>query len=353
MRVLFANPYASGASGVTTFVRSLVEQLRARGHDASPLEVSAERAPLGLRNAYMAMKTARGLIRARGTFDVLHAQQLHPQSLVAGLVARALGKSIVLTVHGRSPSPRGLRGILFRGMERACLRVPHRVVFVAKSLRDSVGSGTVIPNGIDANRIRGQLGDREALRREFGVPPSFVLVFLGRVTADKGFLVLLAALEVARASVSDGLSLVAIGPASEEVRSQLRKRAPTPGVFVFELGERSDATRLLSLGDVFVLPSFHEGLPFSVLEAMAAGLPVIAARVGDLPEVVRPGETGWLVDPGDVGQLAATIAEAAKDSYQLLRMGSRGASLIAESFSLGRAVEGYLDLYRALGARSS
>lgn len=350
---MFTNPYASGASGVTTFVRALLEELRLRGHTASLLEVSAGHAPVGLRNAYLIARTARKLLRVRGTFDVLHVQQLHLQALAGSIVAHVLGKPAVLTVHGRSPIPRGVRGLVFRAVERACLRVPDRVVFVAKALRDSFDTGTVIPNGIARERVRGDLGDREALREEFGLSTSFVLIFVGRVTADKGFLVLLAAMDQARSSVSAGLSLVAIGPASEEVRSHLQSRPPMPGVAVVGLGERTDAVRLLSLGDAFVLPSFHEGLPFSLLEAMAAGLPVIASRVGDIPEVVRPGETGWLVDPGDVQQLSAAITEAAADPGRLSRMGGRGASVVAESFSLERTVDRYLALYRTLGTEAA
>jgi glycosyltransferase involved in cell wall biosynthesis len=111
------------------------------------------------------------------------------------------------------------------------------------------------------------------------------------------------------------------------------------------LGYRPDARHLLPMFDVFVLPSLFEGLPIALLEAMDAGLPVIATRVGGTPEVVVNGETGLLVDPGDVPALAISLRSLLVDSHKREQMGDAGRRRVREEFTIDRMAKRYAELY--------
>lgn len=118
------------------------------------------------------------------------------------------------------------------------------------------------------------------------------------------------------------------------------------------VGERDDVPELLSSSSVFVLSSSSEALPVSVLEAMAAGLPVVATRVGGVPELVVDGETGFLVPPSDAAALAAALQRLLDDPELRARLGAAGRARAEEHFALDSFVEGHLDLYRrALAAK--
>lgn len=352
MRILFLSPYANQTTGVGRFVQSLSERLRSRRHEAVVVEPSAAEVPTGFGNSVLAWRSLRAIWQRRARSDVVHCQQLHLQSLVAGLFARGLGKGVVLTVHGRSPRPRGLRGLAFDLVERVCLRVPHRVIFVSESLRRVFGRGRVIPPGVPVADIRVQAASRQELRRELGLNGAFVLLFLGRVTVDKGFLTLLDALVSARNKIAVPLRLLAVGPVAEDVARDVSMRLESLEGSVALVGEREHPWRYLAAADAFVLPSFREGLPLSLLEAMAAGLPSIATSVGDIPDVVHQGSTGWLVLPGDVRGLAAAIVSAAThpDARETMRM--QGAALVSERYDLDHTVAAYAEAY-AQTARST
>ena len=105
--------------------------------------------------------------------------------------------------------------------------------------------------------------------------------------------------------------------------------------------------------DVYTLPSYNEGLPGSVLEAMSAGLPCVSTPVGGIPEAVRDGETGYLVEPGDVDGLAQALATLVADETLRLRMGEAGLALLESKFDIDKIVDqvGMLQEHLAFGPR--
>jgi glycosyltransferase involved in cell wall biosynthesis len=110
------------------------------------------------------------------------------------------------------------------------------------------------------------------------------------------------------------------------------------------LGVRSDIPEILAASDVFLLSSTREALPLAVLEAMAAGLPVVATNVGDLPMIVKEGVTGLLVNPDDERAFANALFELLSDANRAKELGSRGRKL-AEGFSVEAMVRAYESLY--------
>jgi glycosyltransferase involved in cell wall biosynthesis len=111
------------------------------------------------------------------------------------------------------------------------------------------------------------------------------------------------------------------------------------------LGDRSDASRLVSAFDLFALASLHEGLPNAVMEAMAAGVPVVATAVGGTKELITEGETGYLVAPADAGDLASRIVFALKNPSESREVAARALKFVMNRFSINQTVEAVEMLY--------
>jgi len=205
---------------------------------------------------------------------------------------------------------------------------------------------TVIPNAVDVAPF-----DRAeaAPRGPLGVPPgAFLALFVGRLHAQKGLPLLLDAAErVAADRPGWHLALAGAGPERDRLLGSLAAR---PGLAerVHLLGPRRDVPALLKAADVVVLPSLWEGMPNVVLEAMAARRAVVATAVEGSEDLVIPGETGWLVPPGDPEALAAALREAADDPARLRLMGDAARTRVEAHFSPARTVRAYEQLWAGL-----
>ncbi len=209
----------------------------------------------------------------------------------------------------------------------------------------------IIPQGI-ATPPDGPV-DVAALRAEMGLDPAVgpVVGHVARLTAAKDQEGLLRAFDRVRRSRPDA-RLVIIGEG--ELRDRLVGLAAELGLgdSVRFVGFRSDVQRLLPAFDLFVLSSHEEGLPISLLEAMAASRPVVATAVGCIPELVSSGECGLVVPPRDPEKLAEAILKLLSDDSARLRYGEAGRRHIEKEFSLPEMIHRYESLYRqAVGGR--
>lgn len=345
MRVLFTTPYSTASvTGVGLIVRELAGRLEDAGGRAIIVEPGEVDDPRGLRNLLLALRSAWSVFCNRENVDIVHCQALHAQSLIAGLMGRALGKGVVMTVHGPSARQPGLRSLVLAMVERACVAVPHRLVVVAKFLGPMFRRRTVvILNGVPVTEIQSGKEGRAPVRRELGIKDETVLMYVGRVTADKGFWTLLEAVRMVRSKGRHDLRLVCVGPIADDVRSRLMRQPPGPWVSL--IGPRPRPWRYLAAADTFLLPSTREGLPLSLLEAMALGLPAIATRVGGVPEVVKDGVTGRLVPPDDVHALAHAIEWTLDHSDEARDLGTAAAELMASSYDSAQMWKAYSRVY--------
>ncbi|MDG3003471.1 glycosyltransferase [Paludisphaera mucosa] len=205
---------------------------------------------------------------------------------------------------------------------------------------------TVIPNGVDPARFDAA---KASCRSELGVPEdAFLALAVGRLDAQKGLPDLLAAFErLGESSSPWRLAIVGDGPLRSWLDGQIADRPGLAGR-VSTLGRRDDVPSLMRAADLLVHSAHWEGMPNVVLEAMAAGLPVVATAVEGVGELVIPGETGWIVPPRDFIALARAIGEAMQQREACLRLGRAGRHRIEEDFSTSRMVTRYEDLWAAV-----
>lgn len=288
---------------------------------------------------------------AKHGVSIVHSHNQLP--LVYGAAAGRLHRVPVChTMHGATLD-RGRRALLRRAA--AALVDAHVAVsqstaeFMLKHNEVPSSRLHVVPNGIDLSRFAPAPAARARIRAELGIPAeAWVVGAVGRLTQVKNHALLLRA--AARVlSGEDRLLLVGDGPEAGPLRALADELGL--GERVVFAGERHDVPALLAAFDVFVMSSSTEGLPLSILEAMAAALPVVATAVGGVPGVVDDGETGFLVPSGCVDSLATHLASLRDDRARAGSMGRRGRALALARYSAETMLARYMSLYDVLLAR--
>jgi glycosyltransferase involved in cell wall biosynthesis len=215
----------------------------------------------------------------------------------------------------------------------------------------------VLYNGIDLARFQppaeSQVAEtRAAIRGRLGIPvDDQVVTAVGQLIEAKGFDQLIAAADRLRDRPHTTFLLVGDGERRPALAAEIARLGL--GERIRLLGKRDDVHEILGASDVFVCPSvWDEALGYVILEAMSAGLPAVASRVGGIPEVVADGTTGLLVPPRDPAALAQSIGGLLDDPGARGRMGRAGRRAVEERFALDRAIERTIGLYQeVLGAR--
>jgi glycosyltransferase involved in cell wall biosynthesis len=320
-------------------------------------ELGREISPL--RDLIATLRLARLIRRER-------PQILHTHTAKAGtvgrLAARLAGSArppiVVHTFHGHVL--RGyfgpVRSRLFRWLERWLARGTTALIAVSPQVRDDLVALGVAPQekfvvirlGIQLQERVADLNGRADTRRYLGIATDrFTVGWIGRMTAIKNTEDVLEAFKALRGrGVEATLCMVGDGPD----RPVLERRAHELGIMrdTLFLGYQQDVAPLYAAFDALVLPSSNEGTPVSVIEALAARTPVVATRVGGVPDVVREGDDGFLVDPGDTDALAERLERLASDPQLRERMGAAARSRVLSRYAVDRLVDDVDRLYRSL-----
>ncbi len=209
---------------------------------------------------------------------------------------------------------------------------------------------SVIPNGVDVDKFNPGV-DGSQIRRELGLAPSLPIAgIVAALRPEKNHAALLQAMAIVHRTVP-AAHLLIVGDGPERSALELQTSELKLDRVVHFLGTRSDTPQLLSAMDVFVLTSRMEANPVSILEAMATGKPVVAPRIGSIPESVAHGETGYLTEPGNVAAVARELVELFLHPHRARAMGAAGRSLVQERWSLDSMVDGYQQLIEGIYAR--
>jgi glycosyltransferase involved in cell wall biosynthesis len=244
---------------------------------------------------------------------------------------------------------------LYERWDRFHLRYMDHVVAVSDAQAAKVRKAgvpnerlRVIHNAIDPERfVDPDERYRTKLERFFRTPRSHIIATAGRLSPEKGFDVFLnAAARVLETQPDVGFVIFGHGGLKQLLQQQIAMLGV--GNSVVLAGFRNDLDRFIPQLDLFVLPSHTEGLPNVVLEACAAGVPVVATEVGGTPEVIEDGVSGFLVPPGDADTLANRILEALESEERMREIGFNGRQRVLEEFTFTAQVEGYLNLFSKL-----
>lgn len=353
----------SGPGGAENMVLSLAAGLAARGHGVSivtdapgwmtdrahqagiPVWIETQRPGVDLP---WILRLARRMRRER--IDYFHSHEFS-MNVFGGAAARLASVPHLATIHGRNYVTGAPRRVLaYRLLRR--LGVP--IVAVSEDLRGYLAEGfglsrealSLIPNGIEipAPTPRSPGPQRERERAHLGLPATAPLVLcVGNLYPVKDHATLVRAV-----AKLPGVHLAIAGRGDEE--ENLRRLARELGLAdrLHLLGLRDDVGALLGVCDLFAQPSRSEGLPLAILEAMSRGVPVVASRVGGIPEAIEEGRSGVLVAPGDPEAFARAIATILASPEQAERLGRQARARVEAEFSISTMVDRYLAAYHAL-----
>ncbi len=280
----------------------------------------------------------------------VHPAILHTSLFHANLPGRILGRLAGVPIIVCSERTMAMESEWRYRLNRWTIGLVDRAITVSTSVRDfcisHIGLPTdkiaLIRNGVELPEEA--LSSRQEARAELGLPfNDLVIGTVSRLDPVKGVSFLVKAL-----SQIDNVCLAVIGDGPE--RAALESLANSLGVAdqIHWTGHKRDASRLLPAFDLFVQPSLHEGLPNTVLEAMATDLPVVATAVGGTPEAVVDGVTGLLVPPRDPAALAEAITTLLRDPDLQRKMGRAGRERVEKYFSVERMVQQTEALYEEL-----
>lgn len=279
--------------------------------------------------------------------DVIHSHK-YKTNLYAYLAVRGTELRLISTCHNWVNTNLTLRA--YGVLDRFVLRGFDAVVGVSQSVLDQLGRPgrrrlECIPNGIDVARFQGTLS-REEARARLGLPAGPLIGFVGRLSRLKDVPTLLRAFAALASPVPAVLAIVGDG----EERTALEREAQRLGIAgrTHFLGECSETFTAYRAFDLFVLPSLEEASPLVVLEAMAAGTPVVATRVGSIPEVLDEGRCGYLVPTGDAPGLAERMAAVLADPAGQRRVSAAAVARVIERYSLESMIDRYIGLYGSL-----
>jgi glycosyltransferase involved in cell wall biosynthesis len=304
-----------------------------------------------------AVRFARWL--RRGSFDIVHSHMFW-SSMFASPIARACGVPVTIeTLHGTEAWRTGWKARC--PIDRAITAFVSHYIAVCKSDARFLESKkhlpvkkiSIVPNGVDSRRFLFSDVQRHQIRRRLGYGDSdLLLIAVARLHRGKGHRILLRAMQ-GLVNLHPTLKLVCLGEGEEkaDLLADCSRLRLTP--YVHLPGYQRNVEEWLAAADINVLPSYYEGLPLTILEAMAAGLPTAASEVGGIPDAIQQGVSGLLVPPGNPERLAEALALLLRDPALRARLGQSARMRVAEHFAFAQQVKSTEQLYLRLSALAS
>lgn len=348
--------------GVERHVLGLLQGFRAAGiaaqlilfHDA---ELSAQAAKQGDVPAILPEGNIDFLATVRRLADLLRSKEIrlvHVHGYKAGVfcaLARLIYRfSIVKTEHGlpeplRGNQIRGIRDRAYRAIDiLATQAVRASICYVSRDLQTYYRHAHFgLPKVVIANGVAPMEPTTFPRPKEYASGVTN-LAIIGRLDPVKGHEFAIRALAMPAVPANIELHIVGNGPDEDRLRSMVADLDLSPRVHF--LGFRRDIYDFIAHCDVLLMPSLHEGLPYTLIEGMALGRAIVASRVGGLSEVLEDGKTAVLAPPGDVSALAAALQRVSQDDSLRRSLGEHARSVQRERYSLEAMSRAYLSIYQ-------
>ncbi|RJQ69644.1 MAG: glycosyltransferase family 1 protein [Desulfobacteraceae bacterium] len=279
-----------------------------------------------------------------GKYDLIHTSGYFAD-IIGIMAARYLGVKVLATCHGFISNDAKLK--FYNNLDIFMLRYATRVIAVSSVIMNELVGKHVpkrkivhIQNAVSANPAT---EPKACVRKELGVAESEILIgYCGRLSPEKGLRNLMQALILLK---QEPIKCLFIGEGPE--RGFIEKYARDMHIQdkVILLGFQENVEKWMTALDIFVLPSFTEGHPMALLEAMACRVPAICSRVGDIPGIIEDNQSGRLVAPGDVAQLKRAIQEIAADAEVRQRLSGNAGKIIEQRFGLSNWIKKMEDIY--------
>lgn len=310
-----------------------------------------------------AWRTVSFFLSRRATFDAVHLHGFSQKSVLVILLAKLLGKKVIITIHtAGTDEPEGVRRL--GRLAYWCYSQADRFLAISEAMALNYRAAglpesrlSVVPNGVDLERFRpAEAGERDDCCREFGLDPLLRWVaFVGFFSRDKNPDLLFDAWLALPPAVREATGLVFAGATESkyhEVDPTLAQRIRTDasGLGLLErvrfLGELPAVERLYRAADALAMPSTREAFGMVLVEAMASGLPVVATHIpGVTDTIIEDGVTGLLVPPRDRSALAVALARVLADRSWASAVGTRARTSVAARYGLAPSAARWREIY--------
>jgi glycosyltransferase involved in cell wall biosynthesis len=297
---------------------------------------------------FLACFRIRTLIN-RFRYNILHSHTSHAHMLaffssIGANVNRLVSRRVDFSIFRHSFLK--LSGIKYRYMSDFYIAISHKIKDVL--VNDGVPAGRifVVPSGINPNRFAN--AGRDYLMAEFNIKSSEkVVINVAHLAGHKGQQYLVRSIPLVLAKIPNARFFIVGGG---ELMDSLKTLAESLGLkkkLIFT-GFRRDVGAFYQIADLFVMSSVQEGLGTAVLDALALGKPVVAAKSGGIPEIIKNGESGLLVSPADPKALSEGIIRMLTDDELAKRVARTGKSVVKQKFTIDTMVERNIDVYRQI-----
>lgn len=295
---------------------------------------------------------------ARFDVEILHSHRYKENILAAKLRERCGIPYLVQTVHGSPEHTSGIRGLkvrLYTFLNYFYSRRFNRIIAVSHDLRQQLGTRfgsektVTIHNAVNTSAIV-PTRSRAEVKEALGIPENVpVIGVIGRLVAVKGIERFLATAEkIIEKRPQTAFLIVGDGPLFDEYKQRVQSLGLDQQVKL--TGFRGDVIDVLNSLDIFVMTSYHEGIPMTLLEAFALKRPVVAMNVGGIPEVVENNVSGILVAPGDVSGMSEACLEILANPIRARELGDNARRRLESDFAIEVHGERVMSLYRSLGS---
>lgn len=365
MRICRISSHPGDLGGVQTYVRELSIELAKRGVDQYfvcsrrklqrdnrnlPFRIYEHSHTLTSQNAFLTLPLLWKLsckVTLENDIDIIHAHHGFCDGLCGAIAKKLTKKPLVITLHGAGVSYTGRRKPAEHVVKRI-LRSADAIIAVSEHLKNKALHLNpnldiqIIPGGVRANPF---LSKREEIRKEYNFfDDEKIIVFVGRVEEKKGIMDLIDAMQLLDGDLRAKLIIVGDGDLRPQLERKIKSKGVTKSVIFMGWREHREINKILAASDMFVLPSHTEGLPQTILEAEASGLPIIVTSVGGIPEAIEGYTNGILVNPREPSELAKAMTCMIERKTD--KLNNHSLQITLKKYSWEDVADRYIKIYR-------